>query len=150
MVNPNSQPMNHPDSQSSFALRPVLSVSELIGSARLLIERNLPLSWVSGEISNFTRAASGHCYFVLKDARAQVRCVCFRSKAAMTGFALRDGLQVEVRALPTLYEARGEFQLNVDAMRLAGAGALYERFAQLKAKLEARGWFARRRRSRRS
>jgi exodeoxyribonuclease VII large subunit len=134
--------LNTAESQGSLALRRVLSVSELIGSARLLIERNLPLAWVAGEISNFTRAASGHCYFVLKDARAQVRCVCFRSKAAMAGFALRDGLQVEVRATPTLYEARGEFQLNVDALRLAGAGALYERFAQLKAKLEARGWFA--------
>ena len=134
--------MSLPESQASSALRPVLSVSELVASARQLIERNLPLAWISGEISNFTRAASGHCYFVLKDARAQVRCVCFRSKAALTGFALRDGLQVEVRAIPTLYEARGEFQLNVEAMRLAGAGALYERFAQLKAKLEARGWFA--------
>jgi exodeoxyribonuclease VII large subunit len=134
--------MSYLEPQSTFPTRPVISVSELIGSARLLIERNLPLAWVSGEISNFTRAASGHCYFVLKDARAQVRCVFFRSRAALTGFALRDGLQVEVRALPTLYEARGEFQLSVDAMRLAGAGALYERFAQLKAKLEARGWFA--------
>jgi exodeoxyribonuclease VII large subunit len=123
-------------------LSPVLSVSALIGATRLLIERNLPLTWVSGEISNFTRAASGHCYFVLKDAQAQVRCVYFRNKAAQTGFPLRDGLQVEVRAQPTLYEARGEFQLNVDAMRLAGAGALYEQFLRLKAALEACGWFA--------
>jgi exodeoxyribonuclease VII large subunit len=131
-------------SESSAAplLSPVLSVSALISAARLLIERNLPLTWVSGEISNFTRAASGHCYFVLKDAQAQVRCVFFRNKAAQTGFPLRDGLQVEVRAQPTLYEARGEFQLNVDAMRLAGAGALYEQFLRLKATLEARGWFA--------
>src|SRR5450432_1348206 len=94
-------------------LSPVLSVSALIAATRLLIERNLPLMWVSGEISNFTRAASGHCYFVLKDTQAQVRCVFFRNKAALTGFPLRDGLQVEVRAQPTLYEARGEFQLNV-------------------------------------
>src|SRR5881628_3860289 len=111
---------------ASPAIRPVISVSELVGAARLLIERNLPLTWVAGEISNFTRAASGHCYFVLKDSSAQVRCVFFRSKAALTGFQLRDGMQVEARVLPTLYEARGEFQLNVDAMRLAGAGALYE------------------------
>lgn len=124
------------------ALRPVITVSELIAATRLLIERNLPLSWVSGEVSNFTRAASGHCYFVLKDSGAQVRCVFFRNKAALTGFALREGLQVEVRAVPTLYEARGEFQLNVESMRVAGAGALYEQFARLKAALEARGWFA--------
>ena len=120
----------------------VISVSALVGSVRLLIERNLPLGWVSGKISNFTRAASGHCYFVLKDRQAQVRCVFFRSKAALTGFALRDGLQVEVRALPSLYEARGEFQLNVEAMRQAGSGALFEQFLRLKALLEARGWFA--------
>jgi exodeoxyribonuclease VII large subunit len=99
------------------SLSPVLSVSALIAATRLLIERNLPLTWVSGEISNFTRAASGHCYFVLKDTQAQVRCVFFRNKAAMAGFPLRAGLQVEVLALATLYEARGEFQLNVDAMR---------------------------------
>ena len=127
---------------SPALLSPVLSVSALIAATRLLIERNLPLTWVSGEISNFTRAASGHCYFVLKDAQAQVRCVLFRNKAAQAGFTLRDGLQVEVRAQPTLYEARGEFQLNVDAIRLAGAGALYEQFLRLKAALEARGWFA--------
>jgi len=127
---------------SPRALSPVISVSELVAITRTLIERNLPLCWISGEISNFTRAASGHCYFVLKDGRAQVRCVFFRNKAALTGFALRDGLAVEVRALPTMYEARGEFQLSVEAMRLAGAGALYEQFARLKAALEARGWFA--------
>src|SRR5690349_21204323 len=130
------------DASVTSAVRPVLSVTEFVTTARLLIERNLPLCWIGGEISNFTRAASGHCYFVLKDARAQVRCVFFRSKAALTGFALKDGLAVEVRAVPTLYEARGEFQLNVDAVRLAGAGALYERFARLKTVLEARGWFA--------
>jgi len=129
------------DEPPAALLRPVLSVSELVAATRTLIERNLPLTWVAGEISNFTRATSGHCYFVLKDSGAQVRCVFFRSKAALTGFALRDGMQVEARALPTLYEARGEFQLNIDAMRLAGAGALYEKFARLKAELEARGWF---------
>jgi exodeoxyribonuclease VII large subunit len=120
----------------------VLPVGLLVSSARLLIERHLGLVWVSGEISNFTRAASGHCYFNLKDAQAQVRCVLFRQKAQHVAFALRDGLQVEVRATPSIYEARGEFQLNVENVRLAGIGALYEKFAQLKAKLEAAGWFA--------
>ncbi|MEP7328732.1 MAG: exodeoxyribonuclease VII large subunit [Betaproteobacteria bacterium] len=120
----------------------VLPVSLLVSSARLLIERHLGLVWVSGEISNFTRAASGHCYFNLKDATAQVRCVMFRQKAQHVAFALRDGLAVEVRATPSIYEARGEFQLNADTMRLAGLGALYEQFARLKARLEAAGWFA--------
>ncbi|MEO8752709.1 MAG: exodeoxyribonuclease VII large subunit [Casimicrobiaceae bacterium] len=125
-----------------MATTSVLPVSLLVSSARLLIERHLGLVWVSGEISNFTRAASGHCYFNLKDALAQARCVLFRQKAQHVSFALRDGLQVEVRATPSIYEARGEFQLNVDSVRLAGIGALYEKFAQLKAKLEAAGWFA--------
>ena len=120
----------------------VLPVSLLVSSARLIIERHLGLVWVSGEISNFMRAASGHCYFNLKDAQAQARCVFFRQKAQHVGFALRDGLQVEVRATPSIYEARGEFQLNVENVRLAGIGALYEQFALLKAKLDAAGWFA--------
>lgn len=120
----------------------VLPVSLLVSTARLLIERHLGLTWVSGEISNFTRAASGHCYFNLKDAQAQVRCVLFRQRAQHVPFALRDGLSVEVRATPSIYEARGEFQLNVDNVRVAGIGALYEQFARLKARLEAAGWFA--------
>jgi exodeoxyribonuclease VII large subunit len=119
----------------------VLPVSLLISSARLLIERHLGLAWISGEISNFTQATSGHCYFVLKDSRAQVRCVIFRHRSQLIDVALKDGLSVEVRATPTIYEARGEFQLTVEAVRLAGLGALYERFAALKAKLQAAGWF---------
>ncbi len=119
----------------------VLPVSLLMSSARLLIERHLGLAWISGEISNFTRAASGHCYFVLKDRYAQVRCVIFRNRSQLLDLALRDGMSVEVRATPTIYEARGEFQLTVEAVRLAGLGALYEKFAALKTKLEAAGWF---------
>jgi exodeoxyribonuclease VII large subunit len=130
------------DGAFEFAPSAVLPVSLLVSSARLLIERHLGLVWVSGEISNFMRAASGHCYFNLKDAQAQARCVLFRQKAQHATFALRDGLQVEVRATPSIYEARGEFQLNVENVRLAGIGALYEKFAQLKAKLDAAGWFA--------
>lgn len=120
----------------------VLPVSLLVSSARLLLERHLGLAWVSGEISGFTRAASGHCYFNLKDEKAQVRCVFFRHKAQHCDFAPRDGLEVEVRATPSIYEARGDFQLNVETMRLAGLGALYERFARLKARLESAGWFS--------
>lgn len=124
------------------ARAPVVPVSLLVSSARLLLERQIGLIWVSGEIGNYTRAASGHCYFNLKDAHAQVRCVLFRLRAQHVAFALRDGLAIEVRATPSLYEARGEFQLNVETIRLAGLGALYERFMQLKAKLDAAGWFA--------
>ncbi|HEY6662346.1 MAG TPA: exodeoxyribonuclease VII large subunit, partial [Sphingomicrobium sp.] len=85
---------------------------------------------------------SGHVYFVLKDEQAQVRCVLFRHKAQFLGFALKDGLHVEVRATPTIYEARGDFQLNVETARVSGLGALYEQFARLKSRLEAAGWFA--------
>ncbi|HKW81877.1 MAG TPA: exodeoxyribonuclease VII large subunit, partial [Casimicrobiaceae bacterium] len=120
---------------------PVLPVSLLVGSARRLIERHLGLAWISGEVSGFSRAASGHCYFTLKDAQAQVRCVLFRNKAQLQDVVLEDGTAVEVRATPTIYEARGEFQLNVEAVRLAGLGALYERYARLKARLDAAGWF---------
>src|SRR5882757_5173726 len=81
----------------------VLPVSLLMSTARLLVERHLGLMWVSGEISGFTRAASGHCYFNLKDAQAQVRCVMFRLRAQHVAFPLRDGLSVEVRATPSIY-----------------------------------------------
>ena len=124
------------------AVAPVVPVSLLVSSARLLVERQLGLAWISGEISGFTRAASGHCYFMLKDAQAQVRCVLFRQKAQLLDVVLRDGAAVEVRATPTIYEARGEFQLNVETVRVAGLGALYERFARVKARLEAAGWFS--------
>src|SRR5215510_14763106 len=120
----------------------VLPVSLFVSSARLIVERHLGLAWISGEVSNFTRAASGHCYFVLKDDQAQVRCVMYRQKAQLIALDLQDGAQVEVRATPTIYEAGGEFQLNVEMVRLSGLGALYERFARLKARLEAAGWFA--------
>ncbi len=119
----------------------VLSVTELNRFARDLIEKNLPLLWVAGEISNFTRAASGHCYFSLKDAQAQVRCVMFRHRMQMHDWKAENGMQVEVRACPSFYEARGEFQLNVEVMRRSGLGALYAAFEKLKAKLQAEGLF---------
>jgi exodeoxyribonuclease VII large subunit len=120
----------------------VIPVSLFVSSARLMVERHLGLTWVSGEVSNCSRAASGHVYFVLKDEDAQVRCVLYRSKAQLLDVPLKDGLRVEVRAVPTIYEARGEFQLNVDMVRLSGLGALYEQFERRKARLEAAGWFA--------
>jgi exodeoxyribonuclease VII large subunit len=119
----------------------IISVAELNRRAREFIEAGFPLLWVAGEISNFMRAASGHCYFSLKDATAQVRCVFFRHKAALIDWKPENGMQVEVRALPTLYEARGDFQLTVEGMRRSGLGALFEAFERLKRKLEQEGLF---------
>ncbi|HZN23927.1 MAG TPA: exodeoxyribonuclease VII large subunit [Burkholderiales bacterium] len=119
----------------------VLSVTELNRLARAALEQHLPLSWVSGEISNFKRYDSGHCYFTLKDENAQVECVMFRQKATLLGWQPESGMQVEVRASATLYEARGKFQITVEAMRRAGLGALYEAFERSKARLEREGLF---------
>ncbi len=119
----------------------VLSVRELNSAAKQLIENGLPLMWVGGEISNFVSAASGHWYFSLKDEQAQVRCAMFRHKSQYLDWAPRNGMQVEVLALPTLYEARGDFQLILEQMRPAGLGALHEAFERLKQKLEAEGLF---------
>lgn len=116
-------------------------MSELNRLARLAIEKNLPSCWVSGEISNFTRASSGHWYFTLKDAQAGVRCALFRNRSQFINWIPTEGDKVEVRAQATLYEARGEYQLIVDAMRRAGQGALFEEFLRLKSKLEAEGLF---------
>lgn len=118
-----------------------ISVSELTRRARNLIEAKFELLWVAGELSNVTRAASGHWYFVLKDATSQVRCVMFRNRANVLDFKPDNGMQVDVRALPSLYEARGEFQLGVEGMRRAGLGALYEAFERLKARLIDEGLF---------
>ena len=120
---------------------PVLTVSELNRMARRALESQLPLLWVEGEVSNFMRAASGHWYFSLKDANAQVRCVMFRGRNQFADFTPVNGDHVEIRALPSLYEARGEFQLGAESIRRAGAGRLYETFLKLKAKLEADGLF---------
>lgn len=96
---------------------------------------------VRGEISGFSRAASGHCYFNLKDAQGQVRCAMFRRSASLLDFAPRDGELVEVMGRLGVYEPRGDLQLVVESMRRAGQGALFEQFLRLKAKLEAEGLF---------
>ncbi|MDR6377207.1 exodeoxyribonuclease VII large subunit [Paraburkholderia caledonica] len=107
-----------------------------------MLERSFPLVWVAGEVSNFTRAASGHWYFSIKDAQAQMRCVMFRGRAQYAEFMPKEGDRIEVRALVTMYEPRGELQLNVEAVRRTGQGRLYEAFLRLKAQLEAEGLFA--------
>jgi exodeoxyribonuclease VII large subunit len=99
---------------------------------------------VQGELSGFTRAASGHCYFTLKDAdgaAASVRCAMFRRAASLLDFTPRDGQQVELRGRVAVYEPRGEMQFVVESMRAFGAGSLYEQFLRLKAKLEGEGLF---------
>ena len=119
----------------------ILSVSQLNQAVGRMLERSFPLAWVAGEISNFTRAASGHWYFTLKDSGAQVRAVMFRGRAQYADFNPREGDKVEVRALVTLYAPRGDFQLNVEAIRRAGVGNLYEAFLQRKQKLADEGLF---------
>ena len=119
----------------------IYSVSELNRLARQAIESQIPLLWVGGEVSNLVTAASGHVYFTLKDASAAVRCVMFRSRAQVIGWRLANGDKVEANALASLYEARGDFQLNIEALRRAGSGNLYEQFLKLKARLEAEGLF---------
>ncbi len=121
---------------------PVLTVSALNRSAREILQRNFPLLWVAGEISNLARAASGHTYFSLKDDDAQVRCVMFRNRVQLLPWRMEDGQQVEVQALVGLFEARGEFQLNIESVRRAGVGARYEAYARLRDKLQREGLFA--------
>ena len=118
-----------------------LSVSDLNRQVRTLLENRFEMLWVAGELSGVKRAASGHWYFCLKDPDAQVECAMFRTRAQFLDFRPEDGLQVEVRARVTLYEARGNFQLVVEEIRRAGRGALFQAFERLKARLEAEGLF---------
>ena len=127
---------------ASGAADAACSVSELNRRARSLLEGAIGRVRVRGEISGFTRATSGHVYFSLKDESAQVRCALWRSKAGALTFEPKNGDAIEVRASVTLFEARGEFQLSVESMRRAGAGALYELFLRLKEKLANDGLFA--------
>lgn len=128
---------------TEFAPNPnkVMTVSELNRLARSILEQSFPLFWVSGEISNFTRAASGHWYFSLKDSGAQVRCVMFKGRNSYVEFAPREGDKIEARCTVTLYEARGDFQLTVEFIQRAGLGALFEAFEKLKNKLGLEGLF---------
>ncbi|ARP86225.1 exodeoxyribonuclease VII large subunit [Bordetella genomosp. 9] len=119
----------------------ILTVGQLNQAIGELLERSVPMLWVRGEISNFTQAASGHWYFTLKDSRAAVRAVMFRSRAMAVGFVPRAGDKVELRVRVCLYEPRGDYQLQVEAMRRAGLGDLFEAFLRLKQKLEAEGLF---------
>jgi exodeoxyribonuclease VII large subunit len=122
--------------------RDIYSVSRLNREVRVLLERGFGSLWLEAEISNFARPSSGHWYFSLKDATAQVRCAMFRQRNMLCAFTARDGQKVLVRARIGLYEPRGEYQLIVDHMEDAGLGALKRQFEELSAKLAAEGLFA--------
>ncbi|MDQ6638301.1 MAG: exodeoxyribonuclease VII large subunit, partial [Pseudomonadota bacterium] len=121
----------------------IWGVAALVHAVASLLEEELPACTVRGEISNFSRAASGHCYFTLKDpaGSAALRCAMFRRAASLLDFAPVEGQRVELRGRLAVYEPRGELQFIAEAMQSAGAGALYERFLRLRAKLEAEGLF---------
>lgn len=119
----------------------VVSVSELNAFAKNLLESHLVGFWVAGEVSNLTRAASGHIYFSLKDKYAQVRCTLFKGMASRLSHTLKEGDHIEVQGRIGIYEARGEFQITVQELRLKGLGQLYEAYERLKQMLQAQGVF---------
>jgi len=119
----------------------ILTVSELNRLANQVLTQSFPLFWVSGEVSNLTRAASGHWYFSLKDSSAQVRCVMFKGRNSYLDWVPKEGDKVEARCTVTLYEARGDFQLTIEFLQRAGLGALFEAFEKLKSKLQQEGLF---------
>ena len=127
--------------QSTSTDRQIFSVTQLNRSVRHLLETQLPMLWVEGEISNFARPGSGHWYLTLKDDQAQVRCAMFRNTNQRVGFQPANGTQVLVRCRAGLYEGRGEYQLIIEHMEEAGFGALQRQFDQLKQKLTAEGLF---------
>lgn len=125
--------------------RTVWGVSALLLAAGDALSARFGAVSVRGELSGYTRAASGHCYFTLKDgdgAAGTLRCAMFRRAAGLLDFQPRDGQQVELRGRVAVYEARGELQLVVESMQQVGAGSLYEQFLRLKARLEAQGLFS--------
>ena len=119
----------------------VWPVGELIRAVAEVLEARFNPVAVEGEISGFSRAASGHCYFSLKDSHGQVRCAMFRRAASMLDFLPRDGQSVELRGRVGVFEPRGELQLVVESLKQAGQGSLFDQFVKLKAKLEAEGLF---------
>ncbi|KUF21189.1 exodeoxyribonuclease VII large subunit [Xanthomonas phaseoli] len=119
----------------------ILTPSQLNSLARDLLEGSFPLVWVEAELSSVTRPSSGHLYFTLKDARAQIRCAMFKPKSTWLKFQPREGLRVLARGRLTLYEARGDYQLVLDHLEEAGEGALRRAFDELRARLAAEGLF---------
>ena len=133
----NSTPIN----TSKPSETKVFSVKEINRLVRELLEQSFPSFWITGEISNFISASSGHWYFSLKDEEAQVRCTMFKNKNTAAEWIPKNGEKIEAKCLIGLYEARGEYQLNIEQIRHAGAGLLSEAFNQLKEKLLKEGLF---------
>lgn len=132
------------ESPKAAGARPVWGVAALVLAAGDALAARFGAVSVRGEISGFSRAGSGHCYFALKDAdgaAALLRCAMFRRAASLLDFVPRDGMQVELRGRIGLYEARGELQLVVESLQRLGAGTLYEELLRLRARLEAQGLF---------
>ncbi len=124
-----------------FNIDEIYTVSDFLSLCNKTIENNIPTCWLQGEISNLSRPASGHWYFSLKDNRGQVRCALFRLNQRNIKFNPENGLEVLVRAAPTLYEARGDFQLIIQHIEPVGVGNLQLAFEQLKTKLKDEGLF---------
>src|SRR5437867_7457146 len=122
--------------------RKVLSVTELTWQIRRLLEQQVGRVWVTGEITNFRAQSSGHLYFTLKDAAAQLSCVLFRGELQVDRSLLQDGRKVVLQGEVTVYESSGQYQLRVMAVELQGIGALQVAFEKLKQKLSAEGLFA--------
>ena len=133
----NSTPINSSEPNEAK----VFSVKEINRLVRELLEQSFPSFWISGEISNFISASSGHWYFSLKDDEAQVRCTMFKNKNMAADWVPKNGEKIEAKCFIGLYEARGEYQLNIELIRHAGTGLLSEAFNQLKEKLLKEGLF---------
>lgn len=119
-----------------------LSVGEFLAIAQQAVEDHLPARWISGEVANFVRAASGHWYFSLRDEQAQVDCVMMARQNVLVQPALADGEAIAVMAQASVYVPRGRFQLRVRFVRRSGAGRLYQLLAKHRGEWAARGWFA--------
>jgi exodeoxyribonuclease VII large subunit len=128
-------------SPSTAAYRDIYTVSRLNREAKTILEGGFPPIWIEGELSNLSRPASGHVYFSLKDAQAQVRCAFFRQYQRLLGVTLKDGLHVLLRARVSLYEGRGDYQIIVEYLEEAGEGALRRAFDALKERLASEGLF---------
>ncbi len=150
VMQPHNEAPDAPEASAASSVLPsrlvtpkVWGVQALLLAVADTLSARLGAVAIEGELSAFTRAASGHCYFTLKDrsGTAALKCAMFRRASSMLAFAPRDGLQVVLRGRLSVYEARGELQLVAESMALAGEGALYERFLRLKANLESQGLF---------
>ena len=133
--------MNHLDESSQSRQQQIFTVTRLNSAVRMILEQDLGLVWLTGELSNLAMPSSGHWYFSLKDLGAQVRCAMFKGNNRRVAFRPQDGMQVLVQARVSLYEPRGDYQLIIESMQPAGDGVLALRFEELKRRLGAEGLF---------